>query len=51
MRFRLAVVAVAAVVVYLGASRLKDMPVDAVPDFTKPYVELQTEALGLAPED
>jgi Cu/Ag efflux pump CusA len=31
-----------------GAVRLRDAPVDVLPEFRAPIVEIQTEALGLA---
>jgi CzcA family heavy metal efflux pump len=51
MKFRLFVVALAVALMIVGISQLRDMPVDALPEFAPPYVEVQTEALGLsAPE-
>ena len=45
------VVAVAAVVLFLGITQLRDMPRDVLPEFVRPTVNVQTEALGLsAPE-
>jgi CzcA family heavy metal efflux pump len=46
--FRLLVVAVAAATLVVGASQLRKMPVEVVPDFTPTTVEVQTEALGLS---
>jgi Cu/Ag efflux pump CusA len=44
-------VGIAAAVIVLGVVTLKDAPVDVYPEFTPPYVEIQTESLGLsAPE-
>src|SRR3954470_4417622 len=48
LRFRLLVVAFAAGVLALGIVQLRDAPVDVLPEFTPPYVEIQTEALGLS---
>ena len=42
MRFRVLVVAVAAAVLVLGFTQLRDAPVDVLPEFTPPYVEVQT---------
>src|ERR687893_2759239 len=42
------VFALGAVVLFLGATQLRDMPVDVLPEFTPPTVEVQTEALGLS---
>jgi Cu/Ag efflux pump CusA len=51
MRARGFVVAVAAVLVGLGVWEAGTMRADALPEFTPPTVEIQTEALGLsAPE-
>ena len=51
MRFRLLVVAVAAGVLVAGVQQSRTMPVDALPEFAPPSIEVQTEALGLsAPE-
>ena len=51
LRFRLLVVGVAAGVLVLGILQLRDAPVDVLPEFTPPYVEVQTEALGLSAEE
>src|SRR3990172_1034509 len=48
MRFRLLVVAAAGVMIFFGFRQLDDMPVDVLPEFSRPYVEIQTEALGLS---
>ena len=51
LKFRLLVVPIAAALMVLGVAQLRDMPVDVLPEFTPPYVEIQTEALGFsAPE-
>ncbi len=34
-----------------GVAQLEDAPVDVLPEFTPPYVEMQIEALGLAAEE
>jgi hypothetical protein len=51
LRFGVLVVAIAAGGVFLGVSQLRGMPVDVLPEFTPPYVEIQTEALGLSAEE
>jgi Cu/Ag efflux pump CusA len=51
IHFRLLVVVVAAVMMYVGVTQFRDIPVDVVPEFTRPYVEIQTEALGLSAEE
>src|SRR5213083_1345294 len=51
LKFRLLVVALAAGVMVVGLTQLRDAPVDVLPEFTPPYVEVQTEALGLSAEE
>src|SRR5215510_4994625 len=51
MKSRLVVVAVAAALMILGLGRLRQMPLDALPEFSPPYVEIQTESLGLSAEE
>jgi CzcA family heavy metal efflux pump len=51
LRFRLLVLGIAAGVIVLGIVQLRNTPVDALPEFTPPYVEVQTEALGLSAEE
>jgi len=51
LRFRLLVVAIAVGVMGVGIAQLRDAPVDPLPEFTPPYVEIQTEALGLSAEE
>jgi CzcA family heavy metal efflux pump len=48
LKFRLLVVAAAAATMVVGAQRLREMPVDVLPEFVPPTVEIQTEALGLS---
>jgi len=51
LRFRLLVVAVATGVLVVGLQQSTTMPVDPLPEFAPPTIEVQTEALGLsAPE-
>ncbi len=51
LRMRLIVLAMAAGLIVGGAARARQMPVDALPDFAPPTIEVQTEAPGLsAPE-
>ncbi len=51
LTFRLLVIPVAVGLMVVGVAQLRDAPVDVLPEFTPPYVEVQTEALGLsAPE-
>ena len=51
LRFRLLVLGIAAGVMVVGITQLRDAPVDVLPEFTPPYVEVQTEALGLSAEE
>jgi CzcA family heavy metal efflux pump len=51
LRFRLLVVAAAALTMAVGVTQLRGAPVDVLPEFSPPYVEIQTEALGLSAEE
>ena len=51
LRFRLLVAAIAVGVTVLGIVHLREAPVDVLPEFSPPYVEIQTEALGLSAEE
>ena len=48
MKFRGLVVAVAVGVIVLGITLLPQTPVDTLPEFSRPTVEVQAEALGLS---
>jgi CzcA family heavy metal efflux pump len=48
LKLRVLVVAVAAVIMVVGIGSVRRMPVDVLPEFAPPYVEIQTEALGLS---
>src|SRR5260221_591621 len=48
MKFRLFVVALVVAMMFVGISQIRAMPVDALPEFAPPYVEVQTEAPGLS---
>ena len=48
LKSRGVVVVLAAAVLVFGATQLPKMPVDALPEFAPPTVEVQTEALGLS---
>jgi len=51
VRFRLLVISLAAALLAVGGTRLREMPTDVLPEFAPTTVEIQTEALGLsAPE-
>jgi Cu/Ag efflux pump CusA len=51
LHFRLLVLGVAAGVLALGFVQMRSAPVDVLPEFTPPYAEVQTEALGLSAEE
>ena len=51
LKFRLPLVPVAAALLLLGIAQLRNAPVDTVPEFTPPLVDIQTEALGLSAEE
>ncbi len=46
--FRYLIAATAVAVLVFGSFRISTMPVDVLPEFSPPYVEIQTEALGLS---
>jgi CzcA family heavy metal efflux pump len=51
MKIRLVVASMAALLIIFGYMQLSKVPVDVLPEFSRPFVEIQTEALGLsAPE-
>lgn len=50
-RFRLLVLGLAVGVVVLGVALLPRASVDILPEFAPPYVEVQTEALGLSAQE
>jgi CzcA family heavy metal efflux pump len=51
LKFQFLVVVLAAVVMIVGIVQLGNLPVDVLPEFSPPYVEIQTEALGLSAEE
>jgi Cu/Ag efflux pump CusA len=51
LRFRLLIAAAAIGMLALGIVQLRNSPVDVLPEFTPPYAEIQTEALGLSAEE
>jgi len=51
LRLRFLVAALAAVLLVVGLARLRSMPVDVLPEFGPPLVEVQTEAVGLSAEE
>jgi Cu/Ag efflux pump CusA len=51
LKLRLLVVPVAAGLMLLGITQLRTAPVDVLPEFNPPLVDIQTEALGLSAEE
>ena len=51
LHFRLLVLGVAVGLLGLGVVSLRNAPVDVLPEFTPPYAEIQTEALGLSADE
>lgn len=51
LRLRLVVATLAALLMVFGFTQLRHMPVDALPEFSRPYVEIQVEALGLSAQE
>jgi CzcA family heavy metal efflux pump len=51
LRNRALVIAVALLVLFLGLRTATELPVEVLPDMTKPTVTILTEAPGLAPEE
>ena len=48
LKFRVLVVLVAAAVMVVGVLQLRKAPVDVLPEYALPYVEVHTESLGLS---
>lgn len=48
IRYRFLAVTLAVLLILYGVYQLRTMPVDTLPEFAPPYVEVQTEALGLS---
>ncbi|ABQ27622.1 efflux RND transporter permease subunit [Geotalea uraniireducens] len=54
LKLRLVVAALAVLLMVFGFSQLgelEELPVDVLPEFSRPHVEVQTEALGLSAEE
>jgi CzcA family heavy metal efflux pump len=51
VRFRMLIIGIAGALLLIGATQLQSTRVDVLPEFTPPYVEVQTEALGLSAEE
>ncbi len=48
LTFRVLVVGLALALLAIGVAQLRSTPVEVLPEYTPPYVEIQTEALGLS---
>jgi CzcA family heavy metal efflux pump len=51
LRLRYLVVVVASMLMFFGVLQIRDMPVDAFPEFAPPRVEIQTVCIGLSARD
>ena len=51
LQYRFLVIVLAIVLLVTGFGQLRAMPVDVLPEFTPPYVEIQTEAPGLSAKE
>jgi CzcA family heavy metal efflux pump len=51
LKLRFLVIPVAVGLLLLGVTQLRHMPVDVLPEFTPPLVDIQTEALGLSAQE
>ena len=51
MKFRLLILAAAIGLLAVGSVQLRDARMDALPEFSPPYAEVQTEALGLSADE
>ena len=51
LQFRFLLVIVAAALMAFGIMQIRRVPVDVLPEFSPPYVEIQTEALGLSAKE
>src|SRR5512145_1607300 len=51
LKYRFLVLALAGVLMLVGADQMRDMRVDVFPEFAPPIVEIQTPCLGLSPTE
>ena len=51
MKFQFLVITIAVALMAFGITQFRGMPVDVLPEYSPPYVEIQTEALGLSAEE
>lgn len=48
LKFQLVAITLALILIVIGFIQLQNMPVDALPEFAPPFIEIQTEAPGLS---
>jgi CzcA family heavy metal efflux pump len=51
MKYQFLVITIAIALMAFGITKFRGMAVDVLPEFSPPYVEIQTEALGLSAEE
>ena len=51
LKFQFLVITIAIAMMAFGFTQFRGMPVDVLPEFSPPFVEIQTEALGLSAEE
>lgn len=51
LKYRYLVIALSVIVMFLGFTRFRSMPIDVFPEFEPPLVKIQTEALGLSADE
>ncbi|MEO8357052.1 MAG: efflux RND transporter permease subunit [Chloroflexota bacterium] len=51
LQYRFLLIVIAIVLMVSGVNQIRTMPVDILPEFSPPYVEVQTEALGLSAKE
>src|SRR5881394_1601788 len=51
LKLRVVVATVAALLMVFGFTQLRTMPVDVLPEFSRPHVEIQVEILGLSAQE
>ena len=51
LQYRFLVIIIAIVLILSGFNQIRTMPVDVLPEFSPPYVEIQTEAPGLSAQE
>ena len=51
LQYRFLVIVLAIVLMASGVNQIRTMPVDVLPEFSPPYVEIQTEAPGLSAQE